>query len=1145
MSRKRLTITFGTALFSCLAAPVFCAEPAQELETPSLSVHVGTIPEDGLVLSELSLQGLQRQVAGAEASSIKTVVTAGAREIPSQWVPDPAYDGRANFKGTLLLFLPNQRSAELKVTVKTDAVAAKGTAASGNGVGDFKEEKWFKTRDASISFDPRSGSLFPNGLQYKGETNPIRQFEWSDRVYNRTDGAFFLRNDNNARLSVVSDGPLATIVRGWARYLGDNAKPAPGAPFGTYDWYLFKNQPWVYAVARQEAKTVLSPQFWSEDHTLEWNFRGRPFDSYASDVKPEVQPLAGTDNTLGFERWGALTNGQRTVAMLGAKVFMHDGKPETGTYLQLMEPNGWLDWGGIPQKTSVWLWLGTQPDAIETVAKTTQIRTTRNTLSAEVTGVRALVAELRAAIKKLPVAQQPAAAWRVTVQETLLNNGEITPTEARTGNLPAWVKLARAGNLGLAFVTGTDGIQLISTYDLSVRQELLSQQRLPFLKLVMRRKDQADSVNLQSGIGWDSCRFAEQPWGFSIVFTKALEAGQTIRATVNGRRNAKDSEWVWGLDIANQTTGWSIEDVTFPQVTLADMGESMKVLLPYVSGNLRRDLFATRWDYKSTYPSSGANMQFMTAYREGAQRTGLYFGRYDTTASAKDIYASPDQTLRQLILGYSQPAENASIPGNKFTYQGTAVWRLLHGDWYDAAGIYRQWAKNNAPWWPTIAVDGRTSTPLWYKQLNAWINAGGENDITRASMEKVKKLLGTPVGAHWYAWHQIPFDNDYPHYFPEKVGLTEAVKALQAQQIYAMPYVNARLWDTKDKGGEDWKFTKEAYGSATKSLADGKLQLYTEESFPIEPDGKNVLFGVMCPYTKVWQDKITEICAKLTNDVGVKGIYLDQIAAGVPLTCMDPTHGHPLGGGHWWVDGYDKMLQQIRNAIPKDVILTSECNAESYMKYFDGYLVWNWQGEDMVPAFPTVYSGAVQFFGRDYAYKEGLEDIDLGMRMKASQELVFGEQLGWMPADMLVQISNEGSRQFFIDLVRTRQLFQKYFYAGQMMRPPVLPKGLPTLTANWNWADLPKVTLPAVQTGAWHMPAEKKLLMLFSNSSDAAVTTTFDFDPASYGLGKTPYRVTEQVVAKPASAAKQLTGKQKLPLQIPPLTTICLEVTAR
>jgi hypothetical protein len=60
------------------------------------------------------------------------------------------------------------------------------------------------------------------------------------------------------------------------------------------------------------------------------------------------------------------------------------------------------------------------------------------------------------------------------------------------------------------------------------------------------------------------------------------------------------------------------------------------------------------------------------------------------------------------------------------------------------------------------------------------------------------------------------------------------------------------------------------------------------------------------------------------------GTYIDQIAAAGPRNCWDPTHNHTSGGGHYWVDGYRKLLEKARQGSKKRMILT-ESNAEPFM----------------------------------------------------------------------------------------------------------------------------------------------------------------------------------------------------------------------
>ena len=68
----------------------------------------------------------------------------------------------------------------------------------------------------------------------------------------------------------------------------------------------------------------------------------------------------------------------------------------------------------------------------------------------------------------------------------------------------------------------------------------------------------------------------------------------------------------------------------------------------------------------------------------------------------------------------------------------------------------------------------------------------------------------------------------------------------------------------------------------------------------------------MCPHTKYWQSTISDVVDKIVNNYETDGVYIDQIAAAGPRPCWDKSHGHPVGGGHHWVDGYKQMLNTVR-----------------------------------------------------------------------------------------------------------------------------------------------------------------------------------------------------------------------------------------
>ena len=471
--------------------------------------------------------------------------------------------------------------------------------------------------------------------------------------------------------------------------------------------------------------------------------------------------------------------------------------------------------------------------------------------------------------------------------------------------------------------------------------------------------------------------------------------------------------------------------------------------------------------------------------------------------------------------------------GNSFSLSGEAVWQLLRGDWFDAAQIYRSWVREKANWFPKLNKGERTDSPQWFKELCVWAVGGGASSECVPIVKEFAEFMGVPVGFHWYNWHLIPFDNDYPHYFPPKENFAEGVRELQKSGVFLMPYINGRLWDTRDRGMDDWQFSARALPFASKR-EDGTPYIETYGSK--EADGSPVRLAPMCPATPFWQDKVREIVLRLFNEFGVNAVYIDQVAAAAPALCFDKTHGHPLGGGSWWNEGYWKILNAIRKAMPKDKALTTECNAEPFVRWFDGYLTWHWQHDGQVPAFPAVYGGAIQTFGR--AYRGGATK-DLALRMKAGQQLVYGEQIGWIDPHIVRERENA---EFLRQVVRLRWHLRRYFYAGEMSRPPKLLGDIPKVRADWQWAGEWWVETDAVLTGAWRLPQEGKLVLLFVNVSDQPVTFTLAFDGRTYGLtGRKIALTTLTERGKGETEVCDLSFRRDLTL--PPKTALAWEIT--
>ncbi len=651
--------------------------------------------------------------------------------------------------------------------------------------------------------------------------------------------------------------------------------------------------------------------------------------------------------------------------------------------------------------------------------------------------------------------------------------------------LAATSLVVSSGNLELHLARNAGGVQVTSLRDTATGTELQAGSlRLPLFTLVLGNNSQ-----LNADSGWGKVELAAIPGGTSLRWSGA-GAVPGLAVVANLLPDSGNSALEWALSVEN-TSLLPVSRAIFPQFAVADLGSSGRVFLPRGPGEEVLGAWSSAFTYSELYPNGwSASLQVLAAYN-GA--TGLYFAMHDASGATKHIgaYGLPAFKAVKFVFEHLPPGSASS--GSSFTLQGRGVWRLLRGDWFDAALVHREWASLQPAMLPPDRAAGSSATPLWMRELGVWTQAAGTDAATIASVQAFARYMGVPTGFHWYTWHAIPFDNDYPHYFPPRAGFAAGVKALQATEprIRVMPYINGRLWDTRDQGTSDFEYTALAKPATTK---DAALAPNTESYGSLEADGSPVKLAVMCPATSLWQSRLRTITLELFKSYGVDGVYLDQIAAAAPKLCYDGGHPHPPGGGRWWVDGYRNLLAGIRNEMPADRMLTSESAVDTFNAGFDGYLVWNWQRNNMVPAFRAIYGGAVQLFGRNYS---GGLPRDLSVCQRAGQQLVFGEQLGWAFPGIIY----ENSAPFLRDCARLRNRLAPYFYAGRMERPPRFTGANPPCTSDWQWqgAATP-VTTPSLLTGAFTRPEVQSTILVFANISETTQSGSVSFDGATYDL---------------------------------------------
>jgi hypothetical protein len=1060
------------------AALVFCLLIASIACADHVVLLVDGVPEHGLVAKHVNLTSAVRTsaVGPVESAPIAAIDQEG-RSVPFEFVPDADFDPERSITGFVVARLSPNKKCELKLKF-------------GSATERPSSPQSVETRHYTVFHDPQKGGL-PAKIVFKATGKVFENFRWQDRVHQKELGGFTLRNDRAASVEYLTTGPFCTAVRVKAAYLNSESKPPAPNPVAIYHWIYLHDLPLVFVTAEvKQAKTFE----WNELHFLELNFPGEDFKSWAGGPPLSAGGFQATGKSHNATKWGALIEGRDAIAMFdcGSLVF-HDGRGGYGTYLHAHADRAWSVWSTAQTRFSAWLWIGSADHPAEEIMACLD-------QSPDAANVTVTTAGVRDSIKSINGRDD--LKWHSAMARQLEAAGRPEQVaDIAQGRIPSdWTRV-RAGELNLVLEKAEQGLRVLSLFDESVGQELLAPDSPPLFSMELRHGRKKEHITLAADSGWHRVEVS----GIDASGTRVLTFQEPVDDRLNGvsvevkllADNAENA-LIWDLQVTNDSEQLSLWRIVFPQITVTYLGEGSSVFLPHTAGIELSDMWNTASRRGGTYPSGWTCMQYMAAYN-AAGKTGLYIGMHDPLGSTKDILAQglPDQ--RAAAFRFEHPVPDMGKAGVDFELPGRARWQLLRGDWFDAATVYRTWVSREAQWWPMLGPDGRSDTPQWMRQLPAWALTGGPASGCVPQVKAFAKELGLPVGFHWYNWHKIPFDNDYPHYFPPKDGFAEGVNELKEAGVYVMPYINGRLWDTHDKGAEDWQFTPVALAAATK---DEKANPYTESYGSKESDGNNVQLAAMCPSTPLWQNRVKDIVLRLFNQYGLNGVYIDQIAAAQPRLCFDASHGHPLGGGHWWAEGYWMMLNAIRAAKPPDCMLTTECNAEPFIKWFDGYLTWHWQEQNMVPAFSAVYGGAVQMFGRAY---RGGPTQDLANRMKAGQQLVFGEQIGWFGPEI---IKRPECGQFLRDCIQLRWRLKKYFYAGQMARPPKLAGQIPTVTADWQWRGEWPITTPAIMTGAWQLHKDNKLALLFANVSDKPLNCHLEFDPGQYNLPGGPLTVT-------------------------------------
>ncbi len=576
-----------------------------------------------------------------------------------------------------------------------------------------------------------------------------------------------------------------------------------------------------------------------------------------------------------------------------------------------------------------------------------------------------------------------------------------------------------------------------------------------------------DGIDIKTDTDNDACFTLR--WHLRPTKNTAME----VRVTIEAKRGSALTFWSFEMDTLEN---WLVHQVEFPRFIHVNMQlEAPELIVP--SGWGLAYAFAPGYVFTGDYPSCLQGMQFMGVM----QRKGnfLYLATHDTEACLKTFRAKATTTFGELLV--DAPASSAWSPNHgglfalpwKAAVGVTEDWKTALRDWYRPFTFRTVWGQKT---FDAAAI------PAWLLDADLWLRPMFATEETEKGIEHGLDYFGNDVGLHWYRWHEIEYDTDYPQYFPPKAEFSGMMKKAQARGAHVVPYINGRLWDPSS---ESWKSDAGAATAARKY--DGTL--YTEVY------GSRVANAVACPSTTVWRGKITRLVERLLHEVGSDGVYIDQICAAPGVPCWSTKHEHPTGGGAWWHYAYRKLMGQVREKVGPENILITEENAECFMDLFDVLLLVNTpqDGSRPIPMWPMVYSDRCLMIGFQYYSPNEPAEL-LPFFMKNALSLLWGSQLGWIDPNRVLVPGCERAAEFLLTLKKFRREQHDLIYGGQFINDVTAGGDNPVIKSTYRGPFDGKVyplETNAVLGAQWRGANGKEAVLLVNiDSADHTVTVS-------------------------------------------------------
>ena len=637
--------------------------------------------------------------------------------------------------------------------------------------------------------------------------------------------------------------------------------------------------------------------------------------------------------------------------------------------------------------------------------------------------------------------------------------------------------------------------------------------RLPLFKIEFmndRGEFQAVTSSEAKSVSVAKTRDSE---GEAIALTYK-EIGQLpVDARVTVRCPSRETLTYWNIEVNNRTTMW-IGHLQFPVVEVpfdnAQNHNHSQILSSFADGSLAGPVdssFATEgwggasadtpdiWRFNN-YPGEWVSTQLMAYYNDGG---GLYVACDDAKGLPKLIEPVPEPDGVLMGLGHFPGTRG---PGEtKLAYN--VVLGTFHGDWYAAAGIYRDWASRQ----PFCArkLAARTDIPKWIAAsppaISFPMRGQGDWDPPAAENPEYTPLMNAlPYLDKWATALESPllpiifnWEKGGPWVQPDayppvggEASFREFMTKAKARGWHPMIYGDGLCWVISQKNThyDGMPYFREHDGEhAVCRKWDGS---YVEDVWPWRTN------YVTC----VGTEKGRQMLLNMTRGMAELGPeVVQQFDQGPgPRACYAANHGHPPVPGPWMTEAFNGLVNDdIAAAKSVNPSVAMSCEGAPPETYLQKFQIWDSRFH-LTPLYSFLYHEYANGFLGFYTNRVN----DEALRLSVARALVNGYFINFTLRD-------KGRVEYDWDQTWTRAVpdqaaftdwtkrvthfrsgvARDYLVYGRMLRPWHV-SGVTLRDFGWG----PE---PLVQSATWQAQ-DGRTSMVLANSADLPETPRIELE---------------------------------------------------